>query len=111
VLFPSAVQIPLPRNRQKNSCRHSSASRLDNGQWNAGFNCKYFSALKLLRSTADGQVFDPIPIVAGRYLSRRGWKDLEVWKPARRLRAMSADEVLTERQRWESRDYEVEVRA
>ena len=50
--------------------------------------------IKLLRSTADGQVFDRIPIVAERYLNKRGRKDLEVWKPTRRIRAMSAGEVL-----------------
>ena len=50
--------------------------------------------IKLLRSTADGQVFDRIPIVAERYMNKRGRKDLEVWKPTRRLKAMSAGEVL-----------------
>ena len=49
---------------------------------------------KLLRSARDGQVFDRIPIVAERYLNKRGRKDLEVWKPTRRIRAMSAGEVL-----------------
>ena len=42
--------------------------------------------IKLLRSMADGQAFDRIPIVAERYLNKRGRKDLEVWKLARRLR-------------------------
>jgi glucoamylase len=50
--------------------------------------------IRLLRSARDGQVFDRIPIVAERYLNKRGRKDLEVWKPARRLRIMSADKVL-----------------
>lgn len=119
--------------------------------------------IKLLRSAADGQVFDRISIVVERYLGKRGRKDLEIWKPMRRLRTMSAAEVLriqtsasfrlrwtsdewetfedrpsissglgahftdlhvpsqqrapvrftffwTEAQRWEGRDYEVEVR-
>ena len=50
--------------------------------------------IKLLRSARDGQVFDQIPIVAARYLNKRGRKDLEVWKPTRRVRTMSADKVL-----------------
>jgi glucoamylase len=50
--------------------------------------------IKLLRSARDGQVFDRIPIVANRYLNKRGRKDLEVWKPTRRVRGMSAGEVL-----------------
>ena len=50
--------------------------------------------IKLLRSARDGQVFDRIPIVAARYLNKRGRKDLEVWKPTRRVRTMSADKVL-----------------
>ncbi len=50
--------------------------------------------IKLLRSVADGQVFDRIPVVAERYLGKRGRKDLEIWKPMRRLRTVSAGEVL-----------------
>jgi glucoamylase len=50
--------------------------------------------IKLLRSAQDGQVFDRIPIVAARYLNKRGRKDLEVWKPTRRLRMMSPGKVL-----------------
>jgi glucoamylase len=50
--------------------------------------------IKLLRSARDGQVFDRIPIVAERYLNKCGRKDLEVWKPTRRVRAMSAGEIL-----------------
>lgn len=42
--------------------------------------------IKLLRSAADGQVFDLIPAVADRYLAGRGRKDLEVWKPNRQVR-------------------------
>ena len=50
--------------------------------------------IKLLRSAADGQVFDRIPIVADRYLGKLGRKDLEIWKPLRRLRTVSPGEVL-----------------
>jgi glucoamylase len=50
--------------------------------------------IRLLRSARDGQVFDQIPIVAARYLYKRGRKDLEVWKPTRRVRIISADKVL-----------------
>jgi glucoamylase len=50
--------------------------------------------IKLLRSIRDGQVFDRIPIVAERYLNRRGRTDLEVWKPTHRVRTMVAGEVL-----------------
>jgi glucoamylase len=50
--------------------------------------------IKLLRSAADGQVFDRIGIVAERYLGKRGRTDLEIWKPTRRVRTISADGVL-----------------
>jgi hypothetical protein len=50
--------------------------------------------IKLLRSMADGQAFDRIPIVAKRYLNKRGRKDLEAWRLTRRLRAISAVEML-----------------
>jgi glucoamylase len=50
--------------------------------------------IKLLRSAADGQVFDRIPIVAERYLTGRGRKHLEIWKPMRRVRAMAPGGVL-----------------
>ncbi|MCU1328441.1 MAG: glycoside hydrolase 15-related, partial [Bryobacterales bacterium] len=50
--------------------------------------------VKLLRSARDGQVFDRIPTVAERYLKKRGRKDLEVWKPIRRVRAVSAGKTL-----------------
>ncbi len=50
--------------------------------------------IKLLRSVADGQVFDRIPIVAERYLTRRRRKNLEVWKPNRQVRQVSAGQVL-----------------
>jgi glucoamylase len=50
--------------------------------------------VRLLRSVADGHVFDLIPIVADRYLKRRGRKDLEVWKPVRQVREVIAGQVL-----------------
>jgi glucoamylase len=50
--------------------------------------------VKLLRSVADGQVFDLIPVVAERYLKGRGRKDLEVWKPVRQVRDVTAGQVL-----------------
>lgn len=55
--------------------------------------------LKLLRSAADGRVFDLLPVVAERYLGRpgpagtpsRGRHDrLEIWKPNRRPRTVPA---------------------
>ena len=39
--------------------------------------------IKVLRSAADGQVFDRIGIVAERYLGKPGQTDLEIWKPMR----------------------------
>jgi glucoamylase len=50
--------------------------------------------IKLLRSVADGQVFDLIPIVAERYLGGRGRQDLEVWKPVRQVRQVSIGQTL-----------------
>ena len=51
--------------------------------------------IKLLRSTADGKVYDTIPEVAARYLTKRSErKQLEVWKPNRQVRFMRAGEVL-----------------
>jgi glucoamylase len=50
--------------------------------------------IKLLRSAADGQVFDRISIVGERYLSGGARKDLEIWKPMRRVRSMAAGGVL-----------------
>ncbi|MSQ15016.1 MAG: glucan 1,4-alpha-glucosidase [Dehalococcoidia bacterium] len=43
--------------------------------------------LKLLRSSYDGQVFDLIPSVAGRYRTHAGCKALEVWKHNRQVEA------------------------
>ncbi len=50
--------------------------------------------IKLLRSVHDGQVFDLIPIVATRYGRQQGRKDLEVWKPSRRVRAITSGSTL-----------------
>ncbi len=51
--------------------------------------------IKLLRSTADGKVYDTIPEVAERYLGKRGKrKSLEIWKPNRHVRYMRVGEVL-----------------
>jgi glucoamylase len=50
--------------------------------------------VKLLRSLVDGRVFDLIPVVAERYLEKHGRKDLEVWKPTRQVREVSAGQVL-----------------
>ena len=50
--------------------------------------------IKLLRSLADGKVFDRIAPVADRYLRDGGRKDLELWKPTRRVRSMIAGKIL-----------------
>jgi glucoamylase len=51
--------------------------------------------VKLLRSVADGKVFDQVPEVAERYLSRAGKnKKMEAWKFNRRVRFMHAGEML-----------------
>jgi glucoamylase len=50
--------------------------------------------IKLLRSAADGQVFDLIPVVAERYLTGQGRKDLEVWKPNRQVREVMTGQLL-----------------
>lgn len=50
--------------------------------------------IKLLRSLADGQVFDAIANVAERYVGGRGRKDLEVWKPNRRVARVGPGQVL-----------------
>ena len=50
--------------------------------------------IKLLRSVAEGRIFDQIPIVAERYLKQRGRKDLDVWKFTRRVRQIKAGTVL-----------------
>ena len=51
--------------------------------------------VKLLRSTADGNVYDAIPEVAQRYLGKRQNRtQLAVWKFARQARFMRVGEVL-----------------
>jgi glucoamylase len=50
--------------------------------------------IKLLRSAADGQILDRIPIVANRYLDGLGRKDLEIWKPVRQVREVETGQVL-----------------
>jgi glucoamylase len=51
--------------------------------------------IKLLRSSADGRVFDRIPAVAERYSGARPRsRKLEVWKSNRRVRAVRRDCVL-----------------
>jgi glucoamylase len=50
--------------------------------------------VKLLRSVVDGRLFDLIPVVAERYLEKHGRKDLEVWKPTRQVREVTAGQVL-----------------
>jgi glucoamylase len=50
--------------------------------------------IKLLRSAADRQPFDFIPIVAERYLAGAGRKDLEVWKPSRQVRQVALGQTL-----------------
>lgn len=46
--------------------------------------------LKLVRSAADGQVFDLIPVVVDRYRKPRATKALEIWKFNRQPRAVLA---------------------
>jgi glucoamylase len=51
--------------------------------------------IKLLRSTADGKVYDTIPEVAERYLGQRDKRmQLEVWKLNRQVRFMRVGEIL-----------------
>ncbi len=51
--------------------------------------------IKLLRSTADGKVYDSIPEVSKRYLGEHGKrKQFEVWKPNRHVRFMRVGEIL-----------------
>ncbi|MEP7274291.1 MAG: glycoside hydrolase family 15 protein, partial [Acidobacteriota bacterium] len=46
--------------------------------------------IKLLRSVSDGQVFDLIPAVTDRYLKRRVFRPLEIWKFNRQPRSVIA---------------------
>jgi hypothetical protein len=50
--------------------------------------------VKLLRSVADGKVFDLIEPVAARYLGTRPQTAWQVWKPERRVQATSAGSTL-----------------
>jgi glucoamylase len=50
--------------------------------------------IKLLRSIRDGRVFDLIPAVADRYLTRRDCQPLEVWKFSRQPMAVMAGRTL-----------------
>lgn len=50
--------------------------------------------LKLVRSAADGKVFDLIPEVADRYRKRRAVMPLEVWKFNRQVQTMPAGRTL-----------------
>jgi glucoamylase len=51
--------------------------------------------IKLIRSTADGKVYDAIPEVAKRYLGKRSKrKQFQVWKSNRHVRFMRAGESL-----------------
>jgi glucoamylase len=68
--------------------------------------------LKLVRSAADGQVFDLIPEVADRYRSRRKAAPMEIWKFNRQVRCLPAGGTLRVqaavpfRLRWTSDDWE-----
>jgi len=68
--------------------------------------------IKLLRSSADRQVYDSIPQVRQRYLGdRNGRKRVEFWKPERRLQSIRQDSILRIqgsepfRLRWSSDDW------
>lgn len=50
--------------------------------------------IKLLRSVCDSRLFDLLPIVAERYLTGKGRKDLEVWKFMRQVQAITPGRVL-----------------
>jgi len=50
--------------------------------------------VRLVRSLADGAVFDRIAPVADRYLTRKGRRDLEVWKPRRQVRSIARGHTL-----------------
>ena len=51
--------------------------------------------VKLLRSASDGMVYDLVPEVAARYLSRdRKCKPLEIWKHNRQVPAVTAGDIL-----------------
>jgi glucoamylase len=46
--------------------------------------------LKLLRSAADGVIFDLIPEVAARYRDGKASGPIEIWKPNRQIQAITA---------------------
>lgn len=50
--------------------------------------------VKLLRSMADGKVFDEIQVVADRYRGQKRPADLEIWKPNRRVREVGTGTTL-----------------
>ena len=51
--------------------------------------------IKLLRSAADGKVYDAIPEVAERYQGKpNGQPRFEIWKPTRQVRFMRVGELL-----------------
>jgi glucoamylase len=50
--------------------------------------------IRLVRSIADGKIFDGVPSVAARYLAHQGRHDLEIWKPARQARAVDPGATL-----------------
>jgi glucoamylase len=50
--------------------------------------------IKLLRTKADGRVFDLVTPVADRYLAGKGRKDLEVWKFNRKVRRIIGGSTL-----------------
>lgn len=50
--------------------------------------------IKLVRSTADGRIFDLIPAVADRYRNRRSATTLEVWKFNRQVREILSGQTL-----------------
>ncbi len=50
--------------------------------------------IKLLRSAAESQVFDLIPMVADRYLAGLERQELEIWKPVRQLCEIEAGQIL-----------------
>lgn len=68
--------------------------------------------IKLVRSVADGQVFDRIAPVVERYLNAHGRKDLEIWKPVRRVRKVARGQILrvlspaSFRLRWSADDWQ-----
>lgn len=68
--------------------------------------------LKLVRSAADGQVFDLIPEVADRYRNGRVGPPLEIWKLHRQVRCLHAGGILRVqaqapfRLRWTANDWE-----